>query len=211
MKKIALIPDDRFHWKYVETYLEKINAEVCTFPADAAPDAIAGCGADLLIVGTDRIPSVRSPLRAFKTIVIHENGDRLPEQTRASKQRTLFLRWPVSGNRLLGETAAMLGISPRKDFRALVRIFSPDAEYGVMGKSIDFSLSGMSFAAEKHYSVGHRVSISLSVPEGDGKLVLDGRVTRGWTNESDGAREYGVEFKDLPRETSLALKEFILG
>jgi hypothetical protein len=211
MKKIALFPDDRFHWKYVETYLDKINAEVCTFPPDTSHDEITGCGADLLIVGTDRIPSVRSTMRVFKTIVIYENGDGLPEQTRASKKKALFLRWPVSKDQLLGETAAMLGISPRKDFRVLVRIFSPDAEHGVMGKSIDFSLTGMSFTAEKHYSFGHRVSISLSIPNGTGKLALDGRVTRNWINESDGAREYGVEFRDLSRETAQALKEFILG
>jgi hypothetical protein len=211
MKKIALFPDDRFHWKYVEIYLNKINAEVCTFPPDTSHEEIAGCGADLLIVGTDRIPSVRSPLRVFKTIVIYENVVGFPEQTRASKQKVLFLRWPVSKDRLLGETAAMLGISPRKDFRALVRIFSPDAEHGIIGKSIDFSLTGMSFAAEKHYSVGHRVSTSLSVPNGGGRLVFDGRVTRNWINESDGAREYGVEFRDLSRETAQALKKFILG
>ena len=69
----------------------------------------------------------------------------------------------------------------------------------------------MSFTAEKHYSVGHRVSISLSAPSGSGNLALDGRVTRSWTNESDGTSEYGVEFRDLPGETQRALKEFILG
>ncbi len=211
MKKIVLLPDDRFHWKLVETYLSRINADVCTMPGDATADDIAGCGADLLIIGADRIPSVRSPLRTFRTIVVHDAGDVLPEQTRASRRKTLFMQWPFTSERFLGETASMLGISPRKDFRALVRIFSPDADYGILGKSIDFSLTGMSFTAERHYSVGHRVSVSLSVPDGTGKLVLDGRVARSWTNENDGAREYGVEFMELSPETEKALKTFILG
>jgi hypothetical protein len=211
MKKIALVPDSHFYWRYIESYLGGINADVRTFSAEASRDDLAGCGADLLILGPGRIPSVSSPLRPLKTIVIHDNGAPLPEQTRASKQKTLFIKWPVNRDRFLGETAAMLGIAPRKDFRALVRIFSPDAEHGVIGKSIDFSLTGMSFTAEKHYSVGHRVSISLSTPRGNGKLILDGRVTRTWTNESDGASEYGVEFRDLSGETQRALKGFILG
>ena len=65
MKKIALVPDDRFHWKYIESYLGGINADVQTFAPEATCDDLAGCGADLLILGTERIPSVSSPLRMF--------------------------------------------------------------------------------------------------------------------------------------------------
>ncbi len=60
MKKIALVPDGQFYWKYIESYLDGINADVRTFSQEATSDDLAACGADLLILGTNRIPSVSS-------------------------------------------------------------------------------------------------------------------------------------------------------
>jgi hypothetical protein len=209
MQKIALVTDDSYFWKLVEAYLGSINADITVLAPGASPDEIAGCGASLLIVGGDQIPSLRSPLRLVKTIVIVEGGMPLPEQTGNAQRKTRFLRWPVHRDQLLAETAAMLGIAPRKDFKALIRIFSPDAEFGVVGRSIDFSLTGMSFTADRYYSISHQVSIALSVPDGKERLLLGGRIARNWINEVDGSREYGVEFHSLDGKTAQSLKNFV--
>jgi hypothetical protein len=210
MKRIALLKDNSFPWGVLESYLGSINAEVVVLDPGVSADEITESGASLLIMGMDQLPSLRSALKFMKSIVIHDGRRSLPGQTRKSQRNTIFLQWPVSTNRLLAETASMLGISPRKDFVAVVRIFSPDTEVASVGKSIDFSLSGMSFAAAKYYSIGHRVSINFSPPEGHEKIVLEGRVVRAWTNEVDGSGEYGLEFNTLSRSTGKALKDFVL-
>jgi len=210
MKKIVLVTDDAFYWKFIEASFESINADVTVLPPEASEDEIAGSGAGLLVMGFDRIAPLGSPLRRFKTIVISDRERNLPEQTRSSQKKRLFLQWPLSKDQLYREAAAMLGISPRKAFRAIVRIISPDSEFGVMGRSIDFSSTGMSFKAERYYSIGHEVTVNLSVPGENARLNLKGRVARRWTDEADGTSEYGVEFKSLDRATAEALETFIL-
>ena len=210
MKKIVLVSDGSLYWSYVENYLGSINASVVTLPPDVSDDEITASGAGLLIIGPDHIRPMRSPLRLFKTIVISEGTRAFPEQTRASMKRVLFLQWPLSKEQFLRETATMLGISPRKSFRAAIRIFSPDMESADVGTSIDFSSSGISFASDSYYSTGHKVSISLCTPTDSGRLTLKGRVARQCTNETDGSREYGVELEPLDRKTVKALETFIL-
>jgi hypothetical protein len=210
MNKIALVTDNAFYWKFIETCFARINANVVVFPENTSDEDIAETGPGLLVMGFDRIAPLGSPLRRVKTIVIGNGDLEIPEQTRSSREKLCFLRWPVKKQQLLQEAADMLGISPRKAFRAVVRILSPDSEIGVIGTSVDFSSTGMSFAADRYYSIGHEVAISLSIP-GDGtRLDLPGRVARSWTNESDGTSEYGVQFKPLDPSTERALKAFVL-
>jgi len=210
MERIVLVTDDAIHWRHIEHSFRSINADVTVLPPSATDDDIASSGAGLLIMGPDRIAPLGTPLRYFKTIIVNDGEGKLPEQTRASQKNLLFLQWPLSKNELLREAAAMLGISPRRTFRALVRIFSPDSEFGAVGNSIDFSSTGMSFTTERFYSIGHEVRVALSLPGDGGRLILKGRVARSWTNETDGSSEYGVEFKSLDQATAEALESFIL-
>lgn len=210
MKKIVLVTDDSHYWKFVEGSFESINAELITIPSDFTDDKIAAAGADLLVMNFDRLAPLNSPLRRLKTIFIISGAGKAPEQTRSSRERTVYLHWPFSQSRILGEAAAMLSISPRKKFRALIRIFSPDSNVGILGRSIDFSNSGMSFTSDKYYTIGHDVTVSLSVPGKDRQLELKGRVVRDWTNEADGTREYGVEFMSLDESNAAALSQFVL-
>jgi hypothetical protein len=210
MRKIVLATDEAFYWKYIESCFESINADMTVFPPGAPDEEIAASGAGLLVMGFDRIAPLGSPLRRFRTIVISDRERAFPEQTRASRDKILFLQWPVAKDQLLLKAADMLGISPRKTFRATVRIFSPDAAFGVLGTSLDFSSTGMSFVAERYYSIGHEVSVKISVPGEGERLTLPGRVARSWTNESDGTSEYGVEFRPLESATAGTLKRFIL-
>lgn len=210
MRKIVLATDDAFYWKYIETCFKDINADMTVFPPGTSDEDIAAAGAGLLVMGFDRMAALGSPLRRFRTIIISDREGKLPEQTRSTRKKVVFLQWPVARDQLLREAAEMLGISPRKSFQVMVRIYSPDAEFGILGKSIDFSSTGMSFTADKFYSIGHEVSVHLSIP-GDGeRLKLEGRVARSWTNETDGSGEYGVEFKPLDQVTAETMETFIL-
>lgn len=210
MKKIALIKDDSFFWNYIEAYLGSINAAVDTFPHGASDDEIAACGAELLIVGSDHVPPIQSPLGGLRTIVIGEGDWPLPGKTRAWEKKKLLLRWPISKNLFLRETADILGVSPRKSFRSMIRVFTPASNIGFVGRTIDFSFSGMSFSADQHYSIGQEVSISFSIPNEERSLLLRGRIARGWNNEADGSSEYGVEFMSLDPEAAKVLETFIM-
>ena len=211
MKKIALLKDSCYSSDLLKSYLGSINAVVVDMAPGVSADEITESGASLVIMGADQLSSLRSALRFMKSIVIHDCSWSLPEQTRKSQRNTLFLQWPFSRKQFLSETASMLGISPRKDFNAVIRISSPDSELASFGKSIDFSFSGMSFSAERYYSIGHLVTINFSSAERHGNIVLEGRVVRAWTNEVDGSREYGLEFKTLDGSTEKALRDFIVG
>jgi hypothetical protein len=210
VKKIVFVTDDSHFWKFVEDSFESINDDVVSMPPDATDEDIAASGADLLVMNFDRLSPLSSPLRRLKTIIIINGSAKPPEQTRSSRERVTYLAWPFTQSRILADAAAMLNISPRKKFRAIVRIFSSDSEAGTLGRSIDFSTTGMSFTSEEYFTVGKRLTVALSVPGGGDRLELPGRVVRDWTNEADGTREYGVEFMSLDNSVAAALSQFVL-
>ena len=98
----------------------------------------------------------------------------------------------------------------RKIFKSLIRIFDQGEEFGVLGQSKDFSMSGMAFWSELKLKRGARITVSFSLPEDGRNLRLGAEVVRVALDDEKERILYGARFQDTtPREAGL-LTAFIL-
>jgi hypothetical protein len=209
MKKVLLMNDGKFFWQTVEVFLGGINAGVRTIDTGAPEEAIAGEDADLLLLGAGQYRARGVPRGCRKAIVIDDEGS-LCEVPDTLRRGVSCLQWPCEREHFLEKTASTLGVAPRKIFKAVIRIFVPAAQYGAVGESSDFSMTGMSFTSESFFATGQKISVSLSLPGGKQSILLGGRVTRSKTDDGNSCTLYGVEFGDFDRATGEALKAFVL-
>ena len=209
MKDVLILKDARLLWQTIQIYLGGINAAVRVVDAGEPEEKIAGGEADLLIMGAEQFRSGGVPRGYLKVIVIDPGGS-LGELSGKLRRGDSCLEWPCSRERFLEQTASVLGVAPRKVFQTVIRIFVPSVQYGVVGKSADFSLTGMSFTAEGFFSIGQKVSVSLSLPAEQQRIILEGKVARSRSDNGGRFTLYGVEFGDIDRATEEALKTFVL-
>jgi hypothetical protein len=210
MKKVLLIKDDKFFWQTILIYLGGINAAVRAANAGASEEEIAGENADLLILGVEQYRSRGVPRGHMKAIVIDDEGS-LHGLSDKLRRGVSCLEWPCSREHFLEKTASTLGVAPRKIFKAVIRIFGPAAQYGAVGKSADFSMTGMSFTSESFFATGQEISVSLSLPREKQSVLLEGRIARSRADNGGRYTLYGVEFSGLDRVTEETLKAFVFG
>jgi hypothetical protein len=208
MKKVLLIKDGKFLWQTVEIYLGGINAAVRAVSAGASGEEIAGEDADLLILGVEQYRS-RGVSRGFMKVLVIDDGGSLRGLPDKLHRCVSCLEWPCGRGRFLEKTASALGVAPRRIFKAVIRIFVPAAKYGAVGRSADFSMTGMSFTSESFFSIGQKISVSVSFPREERNAFLEGRISR---SRADNGRStlYGVEFGDIDQDTGEALRSFVL-
>jgi len=209
MKKVLLLNDGRFLWQTIRVYLGGINASVRSLDADVPEREIADWNPDLLLLGVDRYRARGVPSRPRNVMVVDDDGS-FAESPNKLRRGTIRIEWPAERERFLEQTAALLGVPPRKLFQTVVRIFVRGAEYAAVGQSSDFSMAGMSFVAEKFFAHGQKISISVTFPAEKWNVILDGRVARSSVKEEAGHTLYGVEFGSLDKRTEEALKTFVL-
>lgn len=145
----------------------------------------------------------------MKVLVI-DDGDSLRGLPDKPRRGVSYLEWPCGRGSFLEKTASALGVAPRRTFKAFIRIFVPAAEYGAVGRSADFSMTGMSFTSASFFSIGQKISVSVSFPREERNILLEGRISRSRADNGGHSTLYGVEFGDIDQDIGEALKAFVL-
>ena len=209
MKRICLVRDEQEFWDNIASTLRMAHAEVCDLGCDLDEKAIAESRPDLVVTGPAHFSHLPSRFSRLPKIVIEDEGKHLPSGSAADENLNV-LTWPIGRSELLEATSKMLSISPRKKFRTLIRIMVAGDAIGTMGRSVDFSLSGLAFATEKEYSSGQEVVISFSIPGEDQSIKFPVEIIRNSANGGDKEGLYGARYLDLSTETAGIVRDFIL-
>lgn len=210
MKRILLVEDQRPFWPRIRDLLAKVNAVV----AEARPgDSIAtGAAArpDLVVIG-DASHAARSPGWWDGALLVLEKGrdpDLVTPIGNGSQQ--------VTGSSSIGEraflalTSRLLGVSERRQFRAVIGIKRAGQAHVHMGSSREFSLTGFSFSLGVELLQGERILISFYVPgAAHSRVSLEGEVARSFSDPEDGSSCYGARFVGLSAEEQQVLKRFV--
>lgn len=210
MKRILIIKDSNACWTTVEYLFREVNAEIVSLDGDTDMDLAGAAQPDLVMISGANLSRLPPALRKKPRIVfVTENtsGGEQPLPPRENDQQLLW--WPRDRARLREIASVVLGISPRKKFKTLIRVFRGEDKQGFIGSSIDFSLTGMAFSAESTVVYGSQVDISLSLPRDNESLRFSLNVLRCTDEELGGVRHYGGEYVNMPKDTLKRITSFL--
>lgn len=202
MKTICIIKDGRPFWNEVTGYLKAVNAEVIPMDFRSLLQSIAEKNPDIVIAGERAYKEVSSIPKNIPKIVITEGNI-----VETKSEDICFLRWPVRREIFLDATSKFLYVSERRAFKTVITISHKDRTY--LGKSIDFSLSGMAFKVDRPLNSGDILTISFYIPGADKRLNIDAEVMRNSIDSKDNSVYYGAKFLDMDKNTKDLIEGFI--
>lgn len=212
MKCIWLIRDEGSHWSSIVRLFEEVNAEIVSLDEDTGLHLARGAVPDLIVLGAASLSRLPPALRKRPRVVFVLGDQRTGEfSAQLGELNQQVLSWPGDRKKLLETASVILGISPRKKFRTLIRIFVGGDPQGFVGKSIDFSLTGMAFSTMMDIAKGSHVGISLSLPGDRGSIRFQLKIVRSAPEEQGDTRGYGGEYLNMQRETLERLTSFVFG
>jgi hypothetical protein len=211
MKRICLIRGTGEYWSKIEGFLSGVNAAVVVMDGDPQQEEIMGHHPGLLITDSRGHHNMRRWLGRMPVVVVKEGTPPTTMLREAAGRNLLITGWPLEISRFLEITSNMLSIAPRRVFRALIRLFREGDDIGSLGRSTDFSLSGLAFKSEQGFSHGDEVTISFSIPEARRSLRIGVEIVRKTSAGEDGRSVYGARFLDIDAEDRRLLTTFILG
>lgn len=209
VRKICLVRDERDFWGTIETYLGAVNAELTLMSGDPGTPRILECRPDLIVTGAKVHHGLMYKARKVPMIVVKENTPPVALINQLENRNLVITGWPIEKENFLEITSRMLFIAPRKIFRTIIRIFPEGEEFGLLGQSCDFSLTGVAFTSSRSIPTGQSVEISFSVPKANRSLRLGAEVVREADGDA-GGKLYGARFVDLSSEQSRTLNAFVL-
>lgn len=210
MKRILIIKDGSSYWATVDYLFREVNAEIVSLDGDTDMSQAGAANPDLIMIGRASLSRLPPTLWKKPRIVFVTENQNVGEQSLPPQERNQqLLWWPRDRAKLLEIASVVLGISPRKKFKALIRVFRGGDTQGFIGSSTDFSLTGMAFSAESTIISGSRVDISLSLPSGNESLRFSLNVLRCTDEELGGVRHYGGEYVNMPQDTLKRITSFL--
>jgi len=123
---------------------------------------------------------------------------------------TIF-RLPVDREVFLDRVASMQKRSMRRVFEIVVNIKPASGNIKYVGKSLDFSRSGMAFECGADFSSGERLSVSFVDPRNRKRFLLGAEVVRKQVKLVSGTALYGVRFVEIGEQDVSDLMNFIGG
>lgn len=204
MKSICIVRDDSPFWWEIAGYLKTANARVFLLDEENAAEELADKRADIIIACERSLKTLPPASKDIPKIVI-VTGD-VPQ---AKSKGIYFLKWPENRASLLDVTSRLLHISERRLFRAVIGVAKQGDPGITMGRSEDFSLSGIAFKIDRALKKGDVVTISFFVPGSDKRLSLDAEVARSSVDPADGAVYYGARFVNLSPQVQDTLRKFV--
>ncbi|MHB8836508.1 MAG: PilZ domain-containing protein [Candidatus Methylomirabilia bacterium] len=210
MKRILLIKDEHSFWATVEYLFREVNVEIISFEEDSNVNSAFGAQPDLVMMSVASLPRLPPNLRNKPRIVfVTENPGSGEQSQPLPEQNQQILGWPRDRAKLREIASVVLGIPPRKEFKTLVRIFRGEDPHGCIGSSIDFSLTGMAFSAERTFVTGSQVGIALSLPGGNESVRFRLNILRCVDKGHGSGRIYGGEYVNMPNDALKRVTSFL--
>jgi len=210
VKNVYLLPDEGPHWDEIKGYLRGVNANVVPFRDDIDLEVLKEVPPDIFVVSEKSLTSLLSfRLRKYAMIVVREGGEPGAASTAPDNPKVVTVDWPIASDDFLKLSAELVRLSERRIFRALLRIFTEDGGTPAIGRSLDFSHSGMGLRTAHYLAIGARAEVSISLPNLDeGSVRLPVQIVR---SSPDGEEtDYGAAFIDLDGERRKIIDEFIV-
>lgn len=203
MKSICLIRDKRPLWEEVIGYLKSANAEVFIFD-ESDLSATLSKKPDLIISGEKAHETIS--VQNIPRIIVTDGKQMTVEK---KTKDVYFVVWPLYKEAFLEITARLLYISERRVFNALITIAFKDKKETYIGRSENFSMTGIAFKCDKLLKKADKVIISFYVAGLSKMVSLEAEVMRSAIDPADGMTYYGARFISLTSETKKILSHFI--
>ncbi len=204
MKTICIIKDGRPFWNDITEYLKAVNASIFPLDLKTLLQSVSEKNPAIVIAGERAYREVSAIPQGIPRLVIAEGN------IAESKSRDVyFLKWPASRESFLEMTSRLLYISERRHFKTVISIAPKGKNETYLGKSLNFSMSGMAFKVDKPLSQGDILTISFFIPNSNKRLILDAEVMRSSVNPDDGSVYYGSRFLSVKEEIKDDLESFI--
>ena len=219
MGTIHLIEPTANGLRAAKGYLSEINAAYLVFGSVDA--CLEEAVPDLIILLADRDPdSYARDIDRLKKSRSHGGVKRLcilpfeVSMRRAKKQIAdgeSEHPLPLAKEKFLFSVAQCLNLPQRRAFSAIVTIQPEAGNLRILGKSVDFSETGMSFECDTDFPQKEIVRVSFGNPARGLRLQLRAMVVRKHTAESGTSFFHGVRFLDTPEEEKEQLRKFLSG
>jgi hypothetical protein len=208
LKNVYLLRDEGRHWDEIEGYLRGVNARIVHFQDDIDPRDLKEAPPDIFVIGEQSGSSLLTyRLRNHVIMVVRDGGVPGAISPAPNNPKLVTVNWPMTSAAFLKLSAELVRLSERRVFRALLRIFPKDGAPAI-GRSLDFSHSGMALRTTHYLAIGARVEISLSLPNMDRSVRFPVQIAR---SSPDGEEsDYGARFVGLDEEQRKLLDDFIL-
>ncbi len=204
MKTICLVRDGRPFWQEVESYLKAVNARVFASEYKTLQQDILSKKPEIVIAGERSYREVLSIAQFIPKLIIYEG-----KADEINTKDVYFLRWPEGRSSFLEITSRLLYISERREFKTVINISFKDRKETFLGKSVNFSMTGMAFKFEKDMNLRDIVTVSFFLPGNAGRISIEAEVMRQSTNPDDKTTYYGARFLNLSGDTKNILENFI--
>lgn len=204
MKTICVIKDGRLYWSDIEGYLKTANANVTALDLKSVLQGISDKNFDIVIAGERSYREISAIPQNIPKLVISEGNI---EENRS--KGIYVLKWPASKEAFLEMTSRLLYISERRVFRTVITASYKGRPETFLGKSLNFSMSGMAFKLDKPLKIGDILAISFFIPNSDERLNIDMEVMRISNDPADGSVYYGAKFLNIEKGAKEDLDNFI--
>jgi hypothetical protein len=209
LKSIFMIGRNEPHWADVKQFLSKIDATVFTLNYDDDLGMLESMNPSLLIMNPGTYFEMPSLADSFMKLIIKEEEFPTPSLQAGGGKRAVVIDWPQEERVFLKLVTKLLAVSPRRSFRALIRILPRGGSVNYMGESEDFSLTGIGFLSKYELQPGEEVEISFSVPTNRQTANFDVEVVRCLPCDDDQANRYGARYVNLTPHIQEVMDKFI--
>lgn len=209
VRTVLVVSEGEFPWADLKRLLAKANARIVECTLARFAETAGRTKPDLVVLDEQTHRTAGSSLQHPHVVVRTgaASGVTIPAHARPP---VAWVSWPVDDDVFLEITARMLRVSERRTFRALIRVFVPRSGQWFMGRSEDFSLTGLAFHCDRSFAPGEPLVVSLHLPGRAGGVEFSVEVTREVVNPADGKTYLGARFVRLEPAVRRKLDDFIL-
>jgi hypothetical protein len=209
LKSIFIIGGSDPLWAEVKKFLTKINTTLFTLNHDTDLAMLESLDPSLLIMNSETYLTMPPIADSFMKLIIKEEGSSMPLLREGSGKGAVMVDWPQEERAFLELTSRLLTVSPRRSFKALIRILPKGDTVTYMGESENFSLTGIGFRTNHTLQQGDEVEISFYVPANRKTANFGAEVVRCLPCHVDDATRYGARYVNLAPDTEEVMNKFI--
>lgn len=210
VRTVLVVREGPIPWDDVKRLLARANARLVECTLAQLADVAGRTSPDLVVLSEDAHRAAGSSLQ-LPQVVMRATGKTGVIMPNGAKPPRAWVSWPLDESTFLEVTARMLRVSERRTFRVLIRIFLPRSGEWFLGRSQDFSLTGLAFHLDRAFTPGEPLVVYLHLPGEGGPVQFDVEVTRTTVNPEDGRAYHGARFVQSDPELRRKLNDFISG